>query len=46
MIGKLREIILTLLIELEVSYRDWILLRDQIDVRYKSKNLENKITKD
>ncbi len=43
---KIRTLILTILSEFEVSYETWLMLKDQIDIRYKSESLKTKITKD
>lgn len=43
---KIKKIILSILSEFEVSYEEWLLLKEQIDVRYRSESLKTKITKD
>ena len=41
-----REIILNILIKLNVSYLEWIRIKDQIEIRYKSESLKSKLKED
>lgn len=43
---RIKKIILTILSEFEVTYEEWLILKDQIDIKYKSESLKIKITKD
>ena len=33
---RIKKIILTILSEFEVTYEEWLILKDQIDIKYKS----------